>query len=124
VTDGATTRYTRGFLIWLLASIRLRRDNPGFDVFCEALQDQPELLRTISRRLAGNSVQFPRPAYLEELFRDVRVYQAMERPDTTVMTQLRRELDLSDKDLSEIRERVDQQIRPHLQAILEMEEAP
>jgi len=67
-------------------------------------------------------VQFPRPAYLEELFRDVRVYQAMERPDTTVMTQLRRELDLSDRELSEIRERVDQQIRPHLQAILEMED--
>jgi len=122
VNEGETTRYTRGFLIWLLASIRLRRDIPGFDVFCEALQDQPELLRTVSRRLAGNSVLFPQPALLEELFRDVRVYQALERPDTTVMTQLRRELDLSDRELSEIRERVDQQIRPHLQAILEMED--
>ncbi len=124
MNEGETTRYTRGFLTWLLASIRLRMDNPGFDVFCEALQNQPELLRTVSRRLAGNSVQYPQPALLEELFRDVRVYQAMERPDTTVMTQLRRELDLSDRELFEIKERVDRQILPHLQALLKPEEIP
>jgi len=122
VNEGATTRYARGFLIYLLASIRLRRGYPGFNALCEALQDQPELLRTVSRRLAGNTVLFPPPALVEEILCDVRVYQATERPDTVAVAQLRRELGLTDREILEKREMLDREIQPHIQALLEMED--